>query len=193
MDDIISLFEAHGGTMRTQDLKNMGVSLLSVEKLIEQGLLERVQYGVYTDKKQWDDELYLFSLRCKKGIYSHDTALYLHGLNDRAPLTFYMTLPSGYNPYRFRGEAKFYYIAKDLHEMGLMQMNSPFGRNIPVYDLDRTVCDILRNESRLDAFVFSEAMKGYVRSEKKNLMRLREYAKALRVYNKLGRYLKVLL
>ena len=44
-----------------------------------------------------EDEYLAAQYRCKKGIYSHETALYFHDLCDRTPLQFMLTFPNGYN------------------------------------------------------------------------------------------------
>ena len=45
----------------------------------------------------WEDDFYLLQQKYGRGIYSHDTALYLLGYSDRTPARYTMTFPKGYN------------------------------------------------------------------------------------------------
>lgn len=45
-----------------------------------------------------EDEAYVLSQRCPKGVISHDDALYYYGLVDREPFVHCITIYSGYNP-----------------------------------------------------------------------------------------------
>ena len=67
-----------------------------------------------------------------------------------------------------------------------------YGNPIPVYNLERTLCDIVRGEGS-DMQIVLDAMKRYAKFEKKNINLLFEYAEKLRVKKKILRYMEVLL
>ncbi|SDL27065.1 hypothetical protein SAMN04487833_11579 [Sarcina sp. DSM 11001] len=54
-----------------------------------------------------------------------------------------------------------------------------YGNEVRAYDIDRTVCDIVRRKEEMDVQVFQTAMKGYMAGNQKNLHRLMAYAEAL--------------
>ena len=72
-------------------------------------------------------------------------------------------------------------------------MTTSFGHTVPVYDMERTIFDLIRSRSSVEKQTFQDAMKGYARRKDKNLRRLMQYAAALRVETKLRQYLEVLL
>ena len=88
---------------------------------------------------------------------------------------------------------KVYYIKPDLFEMGKIVKKSPAGNLIPVYDIDRTICDVVRSRNKLGNETLLFAVKAYVKSQDKNLNALSHYAKQLRLTNIIHRYLEVLL
>ena len=45
----------------------------------------------------WEDELYIAQHGFARGIFSGETALYLHGMTDLAPFSSTMTFPRSYN------------------------------------------------------------------------------------------------
>ena len=62
-----------------------------------------------------------------------------------------------------------------------------------MYDLERTVCDLIRNRNSVEIQDFTLVLKSYVTRKDKNLNRLMEYAKLFRVQNVLRNYMEVLL
>ena len=64
---------------------------------------------------------------------------------------------------------------------------------IPMYDLERTICDLMRSRSSIEAQDFNSILKTYVSRRDKDLNRLMEYAKLFRVDNVIRKYMGVLL
>ena len=83
-------------------------------------------------------------------------------------------------------------VVPENYEFGRIEIESPSGNPICVYDLERTLCDILRG-SGSDIQIVGEAMKRYAVSKNKNIHRLMRYADQLRVKPKVLRYMEVLL
>ena len=72
-------------------------------------------------------------------------------------------------------------------------MKTSFGNDVPVYDMERTICDIIRSRNHIEIQTFQEALKGYARRRDKNLRTLMHYAELFRVEKILRKYLEVLL
>lgn len=51
-------------------------------KFVKEGKLEKVNRGVYISAGTIEDEMYYMQYKYPKIIYSHETALFLHGLTD---------------------------------------------------------------------------------------------------------------
>ena len=138
--------------------------------------------------------MYLLQLRCPQAVFSHDTALFLHDLTDREPSVYTVTVKSGYNPHRLKDDGvKVYRIKSDLHDLGLSQTSTPFGNPVAVYDLERTVCDVVRSRSGMDAQIIRDALRRFVGRRDKDLRRLMRYARVFHVENIMRQYLEVLL
>ena len=134
--------------------------------------------------------MYLLHLRCPQAVFSHETALFFHDLTDREPLEYSVTVKTGYNPTRLKNEGmQVFTIKAELHEVGLITGQTPFGHNVPVYDMERTVCDVLRRRNQIEVQNFQGALKAYVRRKDKDLRTLMRYAKLFRVEKILRQYL----
>ena len=92
-----NLQREHKGVFRTAALSEAGIPRTYLALSQQRGEIERVAWGVYVDASAWEDEMYILQLRFRQTIFSHETALYLHGLSDRTPLAYSITVPTGYN------------------------------------------------------------------------------------------------
>ena len=183
-----------GGIITTQSAKANGISRAVLSKLCKQGALERIAQGQYIFPNEFEDELLSISLRLKNIVFSHETALYLHGLSDRVPYVHSLTTSSNcVPPTSILEKCKVYYIKRELLLLGKTSIKTPAGNIVPVYDIDRTICDVIRSRNRMGSETFLHAIKAYAASPDKRLDRLAGYAEALHVSGVVKRYLEVLL
>ena len=52
---------------------------------------------------------------------------------------------------------------------------------VKCYDLERTLCDIIKDKNRMDKEIYSRSLKEYARNKDKNILKLVKYAKRLDV------------
>lgn len=188
------LAQQSGGIVTAKAAQAHGISRAMLSKLYQAGDIERIAKGQYILPDGLQDDLLSISHRSRRIILSHETALYLHGLSDRTPFVHSITVPSGQLPSTaLKKVCKVYFIKPELFELGRTQLPSSGGNVVPVYDLERTVCDLIRSRSRVGTETFSFAMKAYAASSKNDLNKLYAYAKELRVMSALRTYLEVLL
>lgn len=184
----------HSEIITTKQVSDVGLHRSVLSQLVKEKELVRVSRGVYMKPTVWEDEMYLLQYRYKKGIFSCETALYLHGMSDRTPARFTMTFPWGYNAKSLNDESiNMKRSVKGLYELGIIEMYSPAGNIIKVYDLERTLCDIVRGSNACDIAIVNHTMKSYVSFKGKNLQKLMEYAEKLHVKSKILNYMEVLL
>ncbi|MDO9629094.1 MAG: type IV toxin-antitoxin system AbiEi family antitoxin domain-containing protein [Acholeplasmataceae bacterium] len=188
------LIEKQNGYITTQDAIYEGIHREYLTMFVEEEKLIRTSPGVYQSPDAWEDKLYAYQQKKKHMIYSHDTALFLHGLSDRDPIHYSVTLPTGYNTSQIKQiELITYTIKPSLFDLGKMTMKSPCGNDIAVYDKERTICDIIRSRSRIDKQILNDGLKRYFKDTSKNLNNLLIYAKKIGVDNVLRNYMEILL
>ena len=104
----------------------------------------------YAAKDTWIDELEMLHRRCPMGVFPHDEAFYYYGLTDREPIVHTLTIYSGYNVHRLKEDGyKVYTVKKELPDVGKRTVKSNQGNEIPMYDLERTICDLVRSRSSI--------------------------------------------
>jgi hypothetical protein len=59
------------------------------------------------------------------------------------------------------------------------------GVEVRIFDRERTICDIMRYEKKLEKEVFSNAVMRYIKDPKKNIRRLFEYAEIFNITKKM--------
>ena len=188
------LIEECGGTVRTSQALKAGISKPAFYAYVKEQGLEKVAHGVYVSPDAWIDPMYLLSLRCGQAVFSHETALFFHDLTDREPIRYSITLKTGYNPSKLQADGfQVYTIKSNLHGIGVITSETPFGHQVPVYDMERTICDLLRSRNDIDIQVFRDALRGYGRRKEKDLRKLMRYAGIFHVEKQLRPYLEVLL
>ena len=191
IDELIAA--ANDGTITASQVSDAGLNRSVLSDLVENGKLSRYSRGLYVITDVWEDELYLLQRKYGRGIFSHDTALYLHGYSDRTPLNYTMTFPKGYNTPSLKEEKLIVKrVIPENYSFGITEIRSPGGNPVRTYDLERTLCDILRGQGS-DIQIVNEAMKRYVSSGDMNIHKLMQYAEKLHVKPKIMRYLEVLL
>ena len=194
MAELAVIAKTHGGIIETKIAAQHGISKAMLHKLCKDDKIHRIVKGQYILPDDMQDELLSISNRSERIVFSHETALYLHGISDRTPFEHTVTAPSGCIPSAaIKSECKVYYIKPELFELGKTILKTPAGNNVPAYDLERTICDTIRSRNKLGTETFLAALKLYAANQKKDLNKLNSYAKKMRVSNILRQYLEVLL
>lgn len=192
MQRIVDL--ANGGMVTTAQVVAAGIPRARLSDMVKAGELVRVQRGVYCLADAWEDEFLAAQLRFPKGTFSDGTALFLHGFTDRTPLKLAMTFSRSYRATAAREAGiEVRTCADDVLALGATTLETPYGNQVRAYDLERTLCDLVRGQAYADVQVVNPAMKRYIGSEEKDVEKLLAYARALGVEKKIRNYLEVLL
>lgn len=193
-EEIVKMAKENNGIVTTSMIVESGFSRGNIKYLIDKGLIEKSARGIYILPDVWDDEMFNLQNKFKRGIYSHETALFLWDLTDRTPNHYFMTFPITYNLTKFKTMNIHCFQCKDeFYELGITEIKTPSGNIVKTYSMERTLCDILRPHSHVDIQIVAEAFKRYAVRKDKNIPVLSEYAKVLKVEKKIRSYLEVLL
>lgn len=171
-----------------------GIHREYLSEFVRQGKLDRIAHGIYITSEAWKDKMLIIQLRKQKMVYSHETALFLHNLIDSDPVAYCVTVPTGYHTSKLNQEGLIVHtVKKELLYLGICIRKTILGNDVRTYNMERSICDILRDRNNQNTTVISDALKRYVREKDKDINQLIEYAKSLRVEKILRNYLEVLL
>ena len=65
------------------------------------------------------------------------------------------------------------------------------GYKVHITDMERSVCDAVKYRNKIGLDVCAEVIRTYLKKPNRNLARLQDYAKRLRVFNTLKNYLEI--
>ena len=194
IQQILEIAKENKGMVTTSQVTSAGIARKFLNDCLKQNLLQKVSRGVYVLPDIWEDEFFILHYKYPKGIFSLETALYLLGFSDRTPISYTMTFPKGYNiSAAKRNGVICRLVKKDNHLLGKINLHSPTNNLIPVYNIERTICDIFKTRNTIDEQIFNHAVKAYVRSENHNLPLLFDYSEQLNVTKRIQSYLEILL
>ena len=108
---IEEFLKENNGYITSGELEELGISRVNIPKLIQKGILRKVAHGLYIDHNLIEDEYYILQKRYNHIIFSHNTALHLWQLSERAPYELDVTT---YYDKKIRDELENKYYIKDL-------------------------------------------------------------------------------
>ena len=188
---ILNLF--NNGFLRNKDLVDNNIPSVYLTRLVNNNVIERVSRGLYVRTNSLPNDLVILQNKSKNAIYSNMTALYLYGFSDRLPIKYDITVNSGYNgSLQEVDNVNLFYTKKELLNLGEIVYRLDSGNLIKVYDLERTICDIIKNKNRLDQELANKALRKYFYSKEKNTLKLYEYAKKMKIYKKVRSVFEIL-
>jgi len=179
-----NIFDRYGGMMRTKQLQEEEILYRPLQRLIEQGYVEKVRYGYY----QWVDhddfsEVSTVIRLYPDAVLCMDTALRHYGYSDRTPGEWHLAVSKDSGKSRFRIDYPFvrpYYVEPSILELGLIDGEID-GHKVRIYDKERIICDCLRYRNKMDKEIFNKAIQAYIADPSKRVPKLLEYAGILRV------------
>lgn len=180
------------GLITFRDIEELNFSYQQLNQLIAKGSVESTERGIYHLPDTYIDDYFSLQYRFPKGIYSLETALWLHGFSLTVPFEPVMTFPFGTNTSSVKEAGIKPIIVRNYHEVGIVKMERQSGQSISVYDIERTLVECLRPIYHIDVQIIAPAFKYYFEKGDINLPKLFEYAKLFRVEKKLYPYIEVL-
>ena len=194
LDILDQLVEEGNGYLLTAAALDHGVSKKTLAKYVEARGMERAAHGVYMAEDAWTDDYFLLYARNSKIVFSHESALYLYTLMDREPSVTTVTVPKNYNSTHISKQGvRVIHTKPEWYDMGVTLVRTSFGNEVPVYDRERTLCDIIRTRKDVEVQTFQTVLREYMSSSGKNLGNLMRYAKALGVEDEVRTYTEVML
>lgn len=183
---IKKLLKKHNGIITTKQIEEIGISRVYIKQFVKSGIIERVKKGVYISSDIIEDEFYILQIRNNSAIFSYNTAMYFWGETERTPDKIDVTVYSGYNKQRIPNDVRVHYIKKELLKLGAVTVKTPFGFSVKAYNLERTICDILKERNTgIDKEQTNKFIRDIIKNKKIDINKTYKYAKKLKCVKKL--------
>lgn len=187
------IFDQHGGVVRTKQLLAAGVSYYQLQELLSTGAVVKLKRGLY----RWADtpvsELAEVAQMVKKGVFCLFSAAFHHGLTTFVSAEYHLAVPKKYKVVLPEyPPIKCYYWNEAAYLTGVTKVEIE-GSMVPMYDVEKTVCDLFRYRKKVGMDTLKEVLKNYVGRPDRNLNLLSKYAAALRIEKEVNQYITLLL
>ena len=190
---ILKIMKNNNEIITPAQLEEKGISRVYLSNMEKGGIIERIERGIYVTKDFKYDEYYLFQLKYPKAIFSYNTALYFYEMTERTPIKMDVTVYREYNPHRFKDIVNVYKTSKELYELGIVEKKSPQGMKVRTYNLERTICDIIKDKESIDIEIRNKAIKKAIKSKEFNASKMFDYAKKMNIYDKVKNYMEAII
>lgn len=186
-------FKNRGGVLKTSELNALGLSSRQIKKLVDSGDITRIKRGYYELSDNIYPEEAVIARLFPDAVIFLESALMHYGYTDRIPLAWQIAVDRDSEKSQYKIDyplIEVFYIEPKLLEIGLdiIQVEEV---EIKIFNRDRTICDVLRYENKLEREVFTNAIKRYIKDPKKNVRNLFEYAEKFNIKNKVQIYIGV--
>lgn len=179
-------FKKHGGILKTAELNKLGLSSRQVKKLLENGEISKIKQGYYELADEVNPEEIIIAKLFPKAVIFLESALLHYSYTDRIPTAWQIAVSRDSEKSQYDIEypsVEPYYQEPKFLDVGVskFEMN---GVSVSIFDRDRTMCDILRYEKKLEKEVFTNAVTRYLKDPNKNIRHLFEYAEVFNITKK---------
>ena len=192
MSKINKLIKTNRGYVTYNEVKESGISYNTVKKMIDSGEIIKEEPGIYKLPGTYIDDHFSLQHRYPKGIYSLETALWLHGLSLVVPFEPVMSFPYGTNTKLIKDAGVKPIILRSNYDTGIVIVKTPGGQHVHAYEKERALVECLRPIYKMDIQIIAPAFKTYAANEKIDYAKLLKYAKMFKVEDKVLSYLEVI-
>ena len=178
------------GYITTSEFLDIGINKPSIKKFVDEGIIEKISHGLYMDVNIFADEYYILQKKYPSAVFSYNTALFILNLTNRTPNVIDVTVPRGT---RVKRDYNVHWVSKNYYEIGIINVISPLGNPIKVYNAERCICDMLRSNDEFDLELQNRILNYYWNSKNKDINLLLEYAKIFNIYDKVNTIVEVMM
>lgn len=179
LNSIRQIVNQNNGMISTRmvDLLDIDRQYLSIMK--KNNELESLSRGIYARPDVFQDSYYMFQMKYKKVIFSHMNALYFSNLTEEFPYEYTVTVPQRYHVNSLNEKCNVFYVSDNIIDLGLCEVQTPDGHIVRAYDLERSICDIIRSKNRMDFEQVKKSVRLYMHCKDKDLKKLSLYSKKM--------------
>lgn len=192
-EKFINIINQNNGIITAKEAEKKGISRVYLKKMTDEGLIQRIEFGIYTTDKFIYDEYYIFELKHSNIVFSYNTALYLQDMTERTPTKMDVTTKRNTNLSAYKDKINLYRVNDEILDLGKCKIKTIYGNTVTAYNLERTVCDIINNKSTIDIEIANKSIRKCIKSQKFNANKMFDYAEKMKMYDKIKNYMEAII
>lgn len=179
------------GILKPKDIDEQG-RYYFVRKAMDAGDVVRLKNGLYATEDTLADTMVDVECIVPGGVLCLYSAWQHYGLTTQIPGSIYVAVEKhrkvvvpAFPP------IKLCYWEQKYYEMGVIEADVA-GHRLRIYDIERAVCDVVRFRNKVGMDVMTEVLRAYLSRKDRNIARLTEYARKMRIATIMAQYLSVM-
>ena len=186
-NQILSIALNNKGIVTTKEVSENNIPRIYLTKLVKSNKLFKIDRGIYSTSLTNIHNYFKIQNKSKCVIFSHFTSLKIQGFYKNIDKEEHISVKQGYNAKKF-SNYKVFYNNKKSYKQGIITYNYE-GHNIKIYDIERCVCDIIKDRNRFEESKYNKFINYYFNLENLNYKKLLEYSKMFRISKLVHHYL----
>lgn len=194
-EKILEIITNNGGYITGKDAKKAIIPTAALSEYIKKHNLIKHCPGFYSTEQWMRDDYFIFQYQYPKLVYSFYSAAYLHRLGDYIPTYLEVTGPKNYRPFPLPKDGVILHTdtKEATYNLGISEIETSFGNKVKVYDIEKTVCDFIKNREKIETESFVKCVTWYRKRRDKDVNKLIRYAKIMKIEDKVNNLMEVLL
>ncbi len=192
MDGIETYIRKNGGYITARQAKALGrTTYYKVLELVKEGTLTRIRQGVYALTDELANTMVDIRKIIPEGVLCLYSAWAYYRLTTQIPSGYYVAIEKSrkirvpdYPPITLC------FWKENMYKLGIVNTLID-GYDVPIYDIEKSVCDAIKYRNKIGIDVSSEILKTYLGRKDRNIDKLMKYAKVMRVASTLKKYLEI--
>ncbi len=189
MIPVQNIISDNGGFITTKEMTPATYRRLL--RRVKEGSVVRVCPGVYSNLDALTNTMIDLVKVVPGGILNSYSAWFFHKLSTTVPASHHVAIARG----RKVGvmpcpPIPLNYVSAALVHLGQTTANLG-GYVVPIYDVERCVCDAVKARNKVGIDVATEVVRNYLKRPDRDIDKLMKYAQTLRVANTLSHYLEI--
>ena len=190
---IKEIFEKNEDVVSMGTLLKSGINHYQINKLLDDGTIFKLKHGVYKWKNDDENEWLDITRIVPYGVLCLFTACFHYELTTFVSSEYHIAIPKkskivlpNYPP------IKLYYWDRMRFNLGIIETTIDQTK-VKIYDLEKTVCDMMRFRNKVGIDIAKEVLKNYLKRPDRNIAKLNEYARKINISSILTQFLTALL
>ena len=192
---IINIVNKNNGFVTRKDINRSGIPSIYLSRFVAKHHFKQIVRGFYANEEWIVDPYVVFQYTYPQFVYSFTSAIFLHGLGDILPNYLEVTGPLNYRPMPNPRNDVITHTdtVEETYNLGIVDVVTVFGNKVRVYDKEKTICDLIKNKEKVEFEIYVKALNNYAKSKDKNINKLVEYARIMKIESKVLNQMEVIL
>lgn len=157
------------GFFTQQELFSWNISINDINFLLENNIIEKIDDDIYCVANQFFDFYYYINIVVKNSVFSCEPSSFLNTYSDNSFVeTYFLIVPKEVEKSvveklktKFKNNFIIKVENKEIYELGIVEIETPFGSKVKSYDKEKTLCDFIKYKKEVEFDTFLQYVENY--------------------------------